>query len=91
MSDGHVGKTHGEFSTAQFFHDGTSEYVRRFVGAEEAVDAASHYVQCPAALMGITVKVVVTDGGDNTVFSWERDKGITWPTEAKAFGQYKYD
>lgn len=29
----------GEFSVCQFFKDGLHEYVRRFVGAEEAVKA----------------------------------------------------
>ena len=33
----------GEFSVCQFFEDGTYEYVRRFVGAQEAVEAARHY------------------------------------------------
>jgi len=90
MADGHIGKTRGEFSTVQFFEDGTHEYVRRFVSPEEAVEAAEHYIKNVAARIGITVKVIVTDGGDYTNFQWERDKGISYPPDAKAFGQYKY-
>ena len=25
-------------------------------------------------------RIIVTDGGDDTVFRWEHGKGITWPT-----------
>lgn len=89
-NDGRIGKTEGQFSTIQFFDDDEYEYVRRFVGPEEAVNAAAHYVTSVGARIGITIKVIVTDGGDNTVFAWERDKGITWPDKAKAFGQFKY-
>jgi hypothetical protein len=68
-----------EFSVVQFF-DGTSEYVRRFVGAEEAVIAARHYTDNVAAKMGITRRVIITDGGDHCVFEWKAGEGVTWPT-----------
>ena len=69
-----------EFSVCQFFVDGSYEYVRRFVGAEEAVKAAHHYTTSVGARLGTTVKVIITDGGDCTNFMWEFGKGVVYPT-----------
>jgi hypothetical protein len=69
-----------EFSVCQFFEDGSYEYVRRFVGAEEAVKVARHYTDNVAAKMGITTRVIITDGGDHCVFEWKRGEGVTFPT-----------
>lgn len=76
-----------EFSVVQFFPDGQYEYVRRFVPAEEAVVAAKHYCTSVGAKMGTTVQVLITDGGDLTVFEWKREEGIVFPEERK--GMYK--
>lgn len=76
--DGRIGKTEGEFSVCQFFIDGYHEYVRRWVGAEEAVLAAKHYTESVAARAGMVTKVVITDGGDSISFQWEFGKGITF-------------
>lgn len=67
--------TRGEFSVCQFFKDGSSEYVRRFVSAEEAVDAAHHYCNSVGAKLGFTKRVIITDGGDCTNFECNR-KGM---------------
>jgi hypothetical protein len=72
----------GEFSVCQFFEDGTSEYVRRFVSAEEAVNAAKHYTESVGARFGMTVRVIITDGGDCTNFEWKYGEGITYRGEA---------
>jgi hypothetical protein len=72
----------GEFSVCQFFDDGTSEYVRRFVSAEEAVKAAKHYTESVGARLGMTVRVIITDGGDCTNFEWKFGEGITYRGEA---------
>jgi hypothetical protein len=69
----------GEFSVAQFFQDGTYEYVRRYVDAEEAVTAAKHYTTSVGAQLGTTVRVIITDGGDFTNFEWQFGKGVTYP------------
>jgi hypothetical protein len=69
-----------EFSVCQFFEDGSYEYVRRFVDAKEAVTAARHYTDNVAAKMGLTKRVIITDGGDYTVFEWVAGKGVTYPT-----------
>jgi len=72
----------GEFSVAQFFADGTHEYVRRFVGDEEAVKAAHHYTHNVAARRGLVIRVIITDGGDCTVFEWKFGEGVTFPEQA---------
>ena len=71
-----------EFNVVQFFADESSEYVRRNVSAEEAVNAAKHYCTSVGAKLGITRRVIITDGGDSTNFEWKFGKGITYPPEA---------
>jgi hypothetical protein len=69
-----------EFSVYQFFQDDEiPEAVRRFVGMEEAFKAFRHYTECVGARIGTTVRVIVTDGGDITVFEWKAGEGLTWP------------
>jgi hypothetical protein len=29
--------------------------------------------------MGITERVIITDGGDSTVFEWKKDEGVVFP------------
>lgn len=70
---------HGEFSVCQFFEDGTYEYVRRFVSAEEAVEAWRTYSNNPSARLGFTVRVIITDGGDDINMEWQFGKGQTFP------------
>ncbi|MFI5222715.1 MAG: hypothetical protein ACHQX3_00480 [Nitrospirales bacterium] len=72
----------GEYSVCQFFVDGSYEYVRRFVDAEEAGKAFKHYVTCVGARIGTTVRVILTDGGDCINWEWEYKKGIVYPTAA---------
>ncbi len=68
-----------EFSVYQFFPDETSERVRSFVTAEEAVKAAHHYCTSVGARLGTTVRVIITDGGDFTCFEWLHGKGVVFP------------
>lgn len=71
--------TESEFSVYQFFEDGSYERVRSFVSAEEAVKAAQHYTTCVAARLGITRRVIITDGLDYTVFEWLHGRGVVYP------------
>lgn len=73
----------GEFSVVQFFTDGSYEYVRRFVDAQEAVEAARHYTTSVGAQIGTTVRVIITDGDDYTNFEWKHGEGITYRGEEK--------
>jgi hypothetical protein len=72
-----------EFSVCQFFADGSHEYVRRFVDAENAVKAAHHYSHNVAARLGVVERVIITDGDDYTCFEWKRGEGVTFPPEAR--------
>lgn len=69
------------FSVTQFFHDGTYETVRSYVPAIEAMKAFNFYRDNVAARMGITVRVIITDGGDCVAFEWVRGKGIVYPPQ----------
>jgi len=68
-----------EFNVVQFFVDGSYEYVRRRVSAEEAVNAAQHYTTSIGAQIGTTTRVIITDGGDSTNFEWKFGEGVTYP------------
>ncbi len=87
----HLGETEGEFSVCQFFRDGNYEYVRRWVGAEEAVMASKHYATSVGAKLGTTVRVVITDGGDCTNLMWEFGKGVTFPKKEDLDGKIHSD
>ena len=67
-----------QFNVVQFFKDDTSEYVRRNVGAEEAVKAAHHYCHSVGAQIGTTVRVIITDADDCCNFEWKFGEGVTF-------------
>ena len=69
------------FNVVQFFVDGSYEYVRRGVHAEEAVNAAKHYSTSVGARLGTTKRVIITDSGDEINFEWEFGKGVTFPPQ----------
>lgn len=71
----------GEYSVCQFFADGTSEYVARFVSGQEAVRVFRDYTRSVGAHVGFTKRVIITDGGDSINFEWEHGKGITFPPD----------
>lgn len=69
----------GEFSVCQFFEDESYEYVARFVDPETAVLKAKHYVTSAAAKIGMTRRVIITDGLDCVNFEWKYGEGIVFP------------
>jgi len=76
----------GEFSVFQFFDDGSYEPVRKRVDARTAVLAAKHFMTSVAARMGITRRVIITDGGDFTTFEWKYGEGIVFPPQSEVVG-----
>jgi hypothetical protein len=74
-----------EFSVYQWFA-GTEQYeeVRRFVGAEEAVKTAHALISSVGGRIGTTRRVIITDGGDFTVFDWRYGEGIVFPPPEEA-------
>jgi hypothetical protein len=69
-----------KFSVYQFFLDDKHESVLEFVDAETAVKKARALSQSVGAKLGMTVRIIITDGGDHTVFEWKRGEGVTFPT-----------
>ena len=50
---------------------------RRWVSPREAVVTAEFLAKTNGKTFD---RIIITDGGDDTVFYWERGKGITWLT-----------
>jgi hypothetical protein len=67
------------FNVVRFSADGYGEYLRRSLPARDAVHAAHHYCHNLDARVGLTRRVIITDGGDDTVFEWKYGEGVTFP------------
>jgi hypothetical protein len=75
----------GEFSVWQWLGpEELQERVREFVSAEEAMNAFMHYTNNVAVKMGVTQRVIITDGGDFTAAEWKKGEGYTFPPELVA-------
>jgi hypothetical protein len=53
----------------------------RWATAEQAVEVARSLTARPAAQIGVIRRVIITDGGDFTVFEWKFGEGVTFPAE----------
>lgn len=69
------------YSVYQWFPDGSYEKVRAYVSLDEAVKAARFYTSNVASRIGITQKVMITDGDDCCIFEWRNHEGIVHPPE----------
>lgn len=67
------------FSACRFYADGQYEYVCRFVSARQAYEAAWQCATNSGALMGTTVRVIITDPMDRTSWEWIHGKGVVFP------------
>lgn len=74
-----VADVSGEFSVYQFFPDESYEEVLRFVDGRTAVEQAKRLTDSVGGRIGTTVRVIITDGGDFTVFEWKYGEGVTFP------------
>ena len=75
-----------EFSVVEFYEGGTHSYVWRGITAKEALKLAAICAREALARGAREVdrriqRIVITDGGDHTVFEWTRGKGITYPED----------
>jgi len=68
----------GEFSVTQFFSENEYETVRTHVNADEATQAFVFYTSNVAASVGITKRVIITDGGDCINAEWIYGKGLVF-------------
>lgn len=67
------------YSVTQFFSDGVWEMIRRDVSAEDAIKTFATYTRNPAAMIGLTKRVIVTDSGDCINAEWRYGEGIVYP------------
>jgi len=72
-----------EFSVYQFMNDDTCLPEVRFVDHETACNAFARLATNAAAKVGITRRVIITDGGDFTCMEWKYGEGVTFPPELK--------
>ena len=68
-----------EFSVYVFDCDGGYEEMLRFVDAEIAVEEAHRISKSVGACYGLFRRIIITDGGDCTVFEWKHGEGVTYP------------
>lgn len=68
-----------QFSVAQFFADGTHEYVGRWLDAKAACTMAVRYATSVGAKIGTTRQVIITDSLDFTVWDWRFGEGMVFP------------
>jgi hypothetical protein len=73
----------GEFSVYQFFKDQSYEAVLRFVDGKTAVEQARSLSLSVGGRIGTTDRIIITDGGDSTVFEWKFRVGVTYPPQHK--------
>lgn len=71
--------THERFSVYQFFPDGSYEQLRHRVDAPAALKTAEWFTTNVAARIGTTVRVIITDDGDDIAWEWKFGKGIVFP------------
>jgi hypothetical protein len=68
-----------EFSVYVFRPDGYYSRELSFVSAERAVTWAKWLTEERAARRGAVAKILITDGGDFTVFEWRFGQGVVFP------------
>jgi hypothetical protein len=68
-----------EFSVYWDDPEGNHHCELSMVDAETAVRFAIEFPKRPAGLLGIIRRVIITDGGDFTVYEWKYGEGQTFP------------
>lgn len=74
----------GEFSVWMFFPDGSYEFDRRGVDGEKAVERAKSVINSVGGRVGMLVRVIITDAGDNINFEWKFGEGVVFPPKETA-------
>lgn len=69
----------GKFDVVEFDADGTFHYVERWLGRRGALMLAWHCFRLQEAKASPINRIIITDGGDFTVFEWKRGEGVTYP------------
>lgn len=66
-----------EFSVYWWDPDGRQIEEKRFVSAQEAIDAIKRLTLGPGSF--IVQRAIITDAGDCTNFEWVQGKGVVFP------------
>lgn len=69
------------FNVVLFYHDGSYNYLKRWLGPEEALHLFRQAIISIGARLGIIEQVMITDGGDFCNMQWIRGKGIVFPPQ----------
>jgi FMN phosphatase YigB (HAD superfamily) len=67
-----------EFNVVEFYDDDYHTTIDRWMDAKSAVELAARLVKLEQKHVN---RIIITDGGDNTVFQWEQGKGVTFPEQ----------
>ena len=70
-----------EFSCYWWDKDGGQHEELRFLPFRKCMLAAKRLAHGPASALGIVIRIIVTDGGDEIVFEWKPKEGMTWPRQ----------
>jgi hypothetical protein len=68
-----------EFSVYWWDPEGNSHREASHLDARAAVEFAHRLTLRPAVALGVIRRVIITDGGDFTVFEWKLGEGVTYP------------
>ena len=79
MGDTEPHDERAQFSVYAYECDGTTTRELTFIGLSEAIMWARWLTETYEARHGQVVRIIITDGGDHTVFEWKYGKGVTWP------------
>ena len=70
----------GEFSVWQFFTGGSCQREPERYTRVAAVRQATVLTKTLAAQTGSTCRIIITNGGDHTVWEWRHGEGVVFPT-----------
>lgn len=79
----------GEFSVYWWDDQGAQHTEYRYVDINVVKSAIMRLCKGPAAILGIVNRVMVTDGGDNACFDWNKTDGVVFPPAGEGDGQFQ--
>jgi hypothetical protein len=68
-----------QFSVYWWDRDGGQHRELEHVNGERAMKAAERLILGPSSVFKIVIRLIITNGGDNTCFEWTIDGGIIHP------------
>lgn len=68
-----------QYSLYIFDEDGRSIRPYLLIGLNEVMASTMQLITSPLAVTGMFHRIIITDGGDSTIFEWQYGKGIVYP------------